>query len=139
MESQQHGQGIQCNSDTARFSSMPVYRRADEYEGDRNGKFVDMIALFTKLTSSNIKISLSSRPWLVFEDAFQPFSSLRLQDLTFNDIKQYVDDKVSNHRRMNQLRCSDHGNAEALVDEVVKKASGVFLWVVLVVDSLLGG
>jgi len=112
----------------------------DEYEGDRDGGFADMIALFTQLaSSSNIKICLSSRPWLVFEDAFQSFPRLRLQGLTFSDIQQYVDDKVSNHRRMNQLRNSDPGNAEDLVAEVVKKASGVFLWVVLVVDSLLEG
>ena len=99
-----------------------------------------MVTLFTKLTSSsNIKICLSSRPWLVFEDDFQSSPSLKLQDLTFNDIKNYVDDKINNHKRMQQLSARDPTNARALVRELVEKASRSFLWIVLVVNSLLEG
>jgi len=112
----------------------------DEYEGDRDGKFTDMIAFVTQLaSSSNIKICLSSRPWLVFEDAFHSLPSLRLQDLTFNDIKRYVEDKISNHKRMSELQSRDPETSGALVRGVIDKASGVFLWVVLVVSSLLEG
>ena len=112
----------------------------DEYEGDRDGTHADIIALFKGLASSpNIKLCVSSRPWLLFEDSFQSNPSLRLQDLTYNDITRYVEDKLNSHNRMTQLRKIDPENAKGLVDEIVSKASGVFLWVILVVKSLLDG
>ncbi|CZR56297.1 uncharacterized protein PAC_06185 [Phialocephala subalpina] len=112
----------------------------DEYEGDRDGRFVDIIAFFVQLTASdNIKICLSSRPWLVFEDAFQSVPNLKLQDLTVNDITRYVNDKVSDHGRMRLLRARDPENAESLICEIVARASGVFLWVKLVTNSIIDG
>lgn len=112
----------------------------DEYEGDRDGTYTSIVSLFKDLTTSpNIKICLSSRPWLVFEDAFRCHPSLRLQDLTSNDITLYVEDKVNSHDRMTQLRRLDPKNADALATEIVSKSSGVFLWVTLVVKSLLDG
>lgn len=73
----------------------------DEYEGD-----YELIAeFFHEITTSspNIKICVSSRPLLVFEDIFSGLPSLRLQDLTFQDIKFYVSDNLSKHRRIRQL------------------------------------
>ena len=112
----------------------------DEYEGDRDGSFTEIIALFKAMAASpNIKICVSSRPWLAFEDAFRSIPNLRLQDLTYNDILQYTQDKLNEHSRMTQFREMDPENAAGLVDEIVSKASGVFLWVMLVVKSLLDG
>jgi hypothetical protein len=112
----------------------------DEYEGDRDGTFVDIAGLFAEIaTSSNIKICLSSWPWLVFEDAFHHNPSLRLQDLTTHDIQQYVEDKLNGHVRMAKLRRKNPQSAEELIYEIVSKATGVFLWVKLVVTSLLDG
>ena len=112
----------------------------DEYEGDRDGTFADIIALFKGMAAStNIKICVSSRPWLVFEDAFRLIPNLRLQDLTYNDIQRYVQDKLDEHPRMTQLRKLNSENVIGLVNEIVTKASGVFLWVILVVKSLLDG
>lgn len=55
----------------------------DEYEGDSDGTYVDIVALFSEIaTSPNIKICLSSRPWLAFEDSFLLGPTLRLEDLT---------------------------------------------------------
>jgi hypothetical protein len=112
----------------------------DEYEGDRDGSYVDILTLFAEIaTSANIKICMSSRPWLVFEDAFRQYPSLRLQDTTSDDIRQYVKDNLNNHDRMVKLRKHNPREAENLVNEIVSKASGVFLWVKLVVESLLDG
>lgn len=112
----------------------------DEYESGRDREFGELIGLFTDLSSSpDIKIWLSSRPWLVFEDAFQSSPSLKLQDLTFNDIKRYIDDKVNKHLTMEQLRRVNPLEATELVQDLARKASGVFLWVMLVVRSLLAG
>ncbi len=106
----------------------------DEYEADTVGAHADVVALFkTMVTSSNIKICASSRPWLVFEDAFKSDPSLRVQDLSSKDINRYIEDNLYGNARMIQLRNSDPVNTDFLVGDIVSKASGVFLWVVLVV------
>jgi hypothetical protein len=112
----------------------------DEYEGDRDGTYEDIVSFFVRLVDSpTIKICLSSRPWLVFEDAFRRSPSLKLQDLTFNDITRYVNDKINGHERMRELRRFSPQNADNLSLEIVRRASGVFLWVKIAVKSLLAG
>ena len=59
----------------------------DEFEGDHEL----VVKPFQKVsTSPDVKACLSSRPWLVFEAAFIPGPGLRLQDLTYVDIRTYV-------------------------------------------------
>lgn len=82
---------------------------------------------------------ISSRPLLVFEEAFVEEPHLRLQDLTADEIKVYVGDKLGSHPRMASLRMRTPEGAEGLASGVISKASGVFLWVRLVVESLLEG
>jgi hypothetical protein len=108
----------------------------DEYEGDH-----ESLAAFLKslLSMSHVKLCVSSRPWLVFEDSFQGYPGLRLQDMTFDDIVAYVDDELRDHHRMLQLAKESPSHASELVNEIVTKANGVFLWVTLVVRSLLRG
>jgi hypothetical protein len=108
----------------------------DEYEGDHEdmAEFLKALAL-----SPNIKICVSSRPWLVFEDAFRSLPGLRLQDLTFDDIKNYVANELEAHHRMRKLSLREPTHARELVHEIVTKADGVFLWVRLVVRGLLNG
>jgi hypothetical protein len=68
----------------------------DEYEDDHDGAYMDIIALLIGMAaSSSIKICVSSRPWLVFEDAFETTPKLQLQDLTYHDIQRYTKDKKS--------------------------------------------
>lgn len=55
----------------------------------------EVLCLFKEIASSPfVKICVSSRPWLVFEEAFGLGSSLRLQDLTYSDIQLYVREKL---------------------------------------------
>jgi hypothetical protein len=86
-----------------------------------------------------IKICVSSRPWLVFEEAFGLDSSLRLQDLTYSDIQLYVREKLQRDPKMERLETSNPNGARSLVRNLVTKANGVFLWVRLVTKSLLNG
>jgi hypothetical protein len=87
------------------------------------------MAEFLKIaaTSSHVKFCLSSRPWLVFEDAFQDLPGLRLQDLTFNDIRIFVADRLEGYHRMCKLSREQPDHASELVREIVSKANGVFL------------
>jgi hypothetical protein len=108
----------------------------DEYEGD----YEEMARFLTEVTRNrSVKVCLSSRPWLVFEDAFKGFPSLRLQDLTYADIVQYVDQRLDSNARWVHLEQNEAKNAAALKKELVDMASGIFLWVKLVVSSLLSG
>lgn len=108
----------------------------DEYEGD----YADIIDFFQQCAESpSIKICISSRPLLMFEQSFERFPTLRLQDLTQGDIDHYVRDRLYSHKYMRQLSQNRNTEVSDLVQEIVTKAQGVFLWVKLVVRSLLHG
>ncbi|OBS20396.1 hypothetical protein FPOA_06767 [Fusarium poae] len=108
----------------------------DEYNGD----YLDLLELFQEYAQHpDIKFCLSSRPLLAFENEMMGFPSLRLQDLTSGDISHYVKDRLYRHKYMIQLSKQKSSDVTDLVDEIVAKASGVFLWVKLVVKSLIRG
>ncbi|KAF4633849.1 hypothetical protein G7Y89_g4262 [Cudoniella acicularis] len=108
----------------------------DEYNGDH----AEMAQLFRDIAQSpNIKICISSRSLVVFEDEFEGCPSLRLQDLTHGNITNYVNDRFSKNRKWAKLVHQDPLAAQNLVREIVDAADGVFLWVRLVVTSLLNG
>lgn len=107
----------------------------DEYSGDH----VDTINLLKSSASTNIKICLSSRPWVEFQEAFKSQPGLKLQDLTFDDIALYVNENLAENKKMVAFRDQEPVKASYFVREIVTKADGVFLWVKLVVRSLLNG
>jgi hypothetical protein len=108
----------------------------DEFDGDHE----ELANLFGAITKApHIKMCLSSRPWVVFEDFFGQCPNLRLQNLTFKDIERYVMGKLSHNVAFLKLSTEEPEAAPALTQEIVEKADGVFLWVNIVVRSLLGG
>jgi hypothetical protein len=111
----------------------------DELDGsdDERQELIDVVISMARL--GNVKICLSSRPWNVFRDAFEGFLQLRLEDLTYGDISNYVNAQLHGHSRFQHLVQFDRINAEILVSEITQKAAGVFLWVRLVVRDLLQG
>ena len=130
----------------ATCSSQPIMLKCacffidglDEYDGDH----VELIRLLQDFSRpNNIKICASSRPWNVFGTAFggESRSMLRLQDLTRNDITLYVRETLEQNDLSNELRQREDAHCVELVEEVVSKAQGVFLWVFLVVRSLITG
>lgn len=109
----------------------------DEYNGDPD-QIIDVLQSLCGWP--DIKICASSRPWNEFQDAFgQPSEShLALEDLTRNDIDNFVRSSLEENMRFKTLSARD-SRSHDLVQEVVEKAHGVFLWVVLVIKSLLTG
>lgn len=71
--------------------------------------------------------------------AFANYPKLRLHDLTYKDIKRYVHDTLSQHPSMMELSQQNKHATQTVVQEIVTSASGVFLWVSIVVDLLLEG
>ena len=100
----------------------------DEYEGDYD-VVVDLVEEFA--LSPNVKICLSSRLLMVFERAFADLPMLRLQNLTHGDISHYVRDRLYSNEYMVQLSKQHAAEVSKLIDEIVGKANGVFLWAVV--------
>lgn len=129
---------VSCATDQ-QYSICLFIDGLDEYEGDHDHR-MELCQLFLKLAQSpHIKICLSSRPWNIFEDVFGPIASkIHLQDLTRNDIEEYVRNRLQGHPRWRQLAVSQSQDT-SLVAEVSERASGVFLWVYLVTKLLCEG
>lgn len=109
----------------------------DEFDGN----YAHLVDVFSQIpSSSNMKVCLSSRPYNHFVDAYgrSPDRMIRLQDLTTEDIRQYVNDSFEKHTSITSMTIQTE-QYNALVDEIVNKADGVFLWVELVVQSLKDG
>ncbi|KAF8846974.1 hypothetical protein BDZ45DRAFT_637563, partial [Acephala macrosclerotiorum] len=110
----------------------------DEFGGDT----LQLCYFFRELSSSNpenSKFCLSSRPWVEFQDNFDGCATLRLQDMTFDDIKTYVNDRLHQNPAFLKLEINGPKHAAAIIDEILEKAEGVFLWVRVVVRQLLIG
>jgi hypothetical protein len=73
----------------------------------------------------------------MFSDAFEQEPSLTMQDLTKLDISEYINSKFSQSPAFRDLRSVFPTQAENLLAEIQNKAQGVFLWVALVVKSLV--
>jgi NACHT domain len=68
----------------------------DVYDGDP----ASTIKLLKSISSSDVKICVSSRPWNEFHQAFNGLPGLRLQDLTFDDIHLYINKTLVGDGRM---------------------------------------
>ncbi|PGH17864.1 hypothetical protein AJ80_04687 [Polytolypa hystricis UAMH7299] len=108
----------------------------DEYVGDHTQLTETLKQM---VHSPSIKICASSRPWNEFRDAFKGSDkTLKLEDFTKQDIEYYVEDKLRANQKFRDLQSRDP-KCKEIVDEIVNKAQGVFLWVFLVVGLLLKG
>lgn len=109
----------------------------DEYKGDP-AEIVRILEDFT--TSPDVKVILSSRPWTEIESALVPSldQKLLLQDFTKDDIRRYIQDLLVKDDRFQRVREKDE-RYEGLVEQILSKAQGVFLWVFLAVRELLKG
>lgn len=81
---------------------------------------------------------MASRPWVVFEDALR-HPNLTLQNLTELHITKYVSDTLSANRGFRVLEKLEPESTVQLIADITAKASSVFLWVHLMVKSLLIG
>lgn len=106
----------------------------DEYDGDHED-LAKLFALATKF--DRVKLLLSSRPIPACVYAFSSCPKLRLQDLTYDDIRYFADSELGQHPLMQQLERATSGATAELVGSIVSKASGVFLWVDVVVKLLI--
>lgn len=107
----------------------------DEFGGSTD----DVLDTIEAFTSHSIKVCAASRPWVAFEESFYQKPQLLLQNLTRQDMEEYTQSALRGNRGFRRLRAREPDFAEQLARNIVDKADGVFLWVCLVVKSLLTG
>lgn len=109
----------------------------DEIEG-RYDTVVRMIKNLADHT--NVKICLSSRPLPIFEEAFDEALGLRLQDLTSLTIRDYANVQLSDLIQARAIHNEHDGRqAKDILDMIVERADGVFLWAVIAVRDVRDG
>ncbi|KAL9132773.1 MAG: hypothetical protein Q9175_006048 [Cornicularia normoerica] len=103
------------------------------------------ISLISHLVQdANIKVVLSCRPYSIFDRAFGSGAMLKLQDLTRGDIEMVVSDRLRTHPRLQSMATQEPQNIfrdtiSSLIDDIVRKSEGVFLWVDLAVKDQIRG
>ena len=109
----------------------------DEFDG----RYDSVINMITNVSDQeHVKICVSSRPLFAFKGAFAGSPCLKLQDLTFDTIRDYINKQLSH---LVQQNASSNKNArqkaERLIDIIVQRADGVFLWAVIATREVRDG
>ncbi|KAH8429872.1 uncharacterized protein LDX57_007545 [Aspergillus melleus] len=109
----------------------------DEFEEGHR----ELIIFFKELSlNSNVKICLSSRPWTTIEEAFQSIGpNAKIQDITKNDLHQYATDRLRENVVVRRCLGRENLRTKELLQAIVDRASGVFLWIKLALDDILKG
>ncbi|KAH6886943.1 hypothetical protein B0T10DRAFT_575348 [Thelonectria olida] len=69
----------------------------DEFDGDLE----PLLSIMKSVVSeSSVKLCVASRPWVEFQEALKDEPSLRLENLTYFDIKRYVEAKFNVDRNL---------------------------------------
>ncbi|KAI8664760.1 hypothetical protein NCS56_00909800 [Fusarium sp. Ph1] len=84
-----------------------------------------------------VKVCVASRPWPQFSDAFASSPGLQMHLLTDADIQAFVRGHFLGVVAFQELNDLYRGGGDQLLEDIVKKAKGVFLWTALVTQTLL--
>ncbi|KAL8858809.1 MAG: hypothetical protein Q9178_004726 [Gyalolechia marmorata] len=103
----------------------------DEYSGDEVCLF-QIIDLLSSTTGS--KLCVSSRPDQAFRKKFQGDQQCRVQDLNEQDIREMATEKLRPCLEKNKP--ADIKFINELVEQVIEKAEGVFLWLNIMIKIL---
>ncbi|RAH41028.1 uncharacterized protein BO95DRAFT_374119, partial [Aspergillus brunneoviolaceus CBS 621.78] len=104
----------------------------DEFKGDDRKLCRDLMKWVSDMPA-NVKICVSSREEMEFDEQHRLSGTFWLQDVNYTDILRFV------RRRLNGHTCyrnwSDHNRLD-LETCIVRKAEGVFLWSQLIIGEL---
>lgn len=109
----------------------------DEFDGDSDSQ-ESLLQLICNISKHEaVKVCVSSRPDAIFLTVFAQCKSMRLQDLTANDVFNYVRGKLFENQTMQKYHNLFPEQVEHFVRRICGKAEGVMLWVHLVVQDML--
>lgn len=99
---------------------------------------IDLVEEISRCRST--KLCLSSRPEPLLEGRLSAYPHLRLQDLTRPDLQLYARDSVKFTRSIDEEdQYASFKDEQDLIELLVDKAEGVFLWIVLAIKSVNKG
>jgi hypothetical protein len=87
----------------------------------------------------NVKVCVSSRPERPFQISLATYPKLELQDLTSSDIRQYITKFLEPLKYLLEMNRYPDDAIPTLAKYIEGRASGVFLWVTLVLKTLRSG
>ncbi|KAJ4110844.1 hypothetical protein NW760_006424 [Fusarium oxysporum] len=103
----------------------------DEYDESHSRDHIYLVRVlrhWVKDSEGRLKMVVSSRDYNVFLNGFSADYRLQLHELTWFDMRQYVQDSLS-HLPNSTLK-------EHLLTTIPRKACGIFLWIALVVNEI---
>lgn len=103
----------------------------DEYDGDED-IVLEVIHLLS--SASGCKVCVSSRPDPVFLKEFEACPRCRVQDLNMEDIEKMAIEKLKPCLEKNMR--TETKVIDELVDDLIQKAEGVFLWLSIMIKDL---
>ncbi|KAI1342815.1 hypothetical protein F5Y15DRAFT_412490 [Xylariaceae sp. FL0016] len=106
----------------------------DEVQGDERMGLAELVESLTQL--SNVKVCVSSRPENPFQRQFGSLPNLRMQDLANSALEAYV--KLTLAKFKASLKVEDD-TFQNFTSDLVEKSEGIFLWVVLALQSIIRG
>ncbi|KAL9033118.1 MAG: hypothetical protein Q9180_006122, partial [Flavoplaca navasiana] len=106
----------------------------DEFVGDED-RLIDTIHVLSH--ASGTKVCASSRPEQIFRQGFAASPQLKLQDLNYPDIHKATVERLLPALKAH-LPCADW-ELDHLVNDVVQKSQGIFLWADLMTKDLKRG
>lgn len=107
----------------------------DEFEGDSTDHWELAQYLDQWASSVDVKICVSSRPHTEFLEAFDSRLRINLHDLTKADMQHYVQSVLGQEPNVDLTE----EDFNSIASDIVDRSDGVFLWVRLVLRSLLEG
>lgn len=107
----------------------------DEYEATSSEQMALAEMLCRAGERPYMKIIVSSRPEAAFETIFRDSTKLRLHELTENDRRIYSSDKLRAVPRFGTIATDKEQSR--LIDLIIKRSEGIFLWVDLTVKTLI--
>ena len=106
----------------------------DEFVGDED-RLIDTIHVLSH--ASGTKVCASSRPEQIFRQGFSASPQLKLQDLIFPDIRKATVERLLPALKAH-VSCAEW-ELDRLVNDVVQKSQGIFLWADLMTKDLKRG
>lgn len=107
----------------------------DEYDKGANGHELDVVDVIKGLSKSAwIKLCVSSRPWTTFKVAFQDSPQLLVEEFTRADMKKFAWERLIGI--LPKSADEELDSWRGLAGEIAEKATGVWLWVYLVVKAM---
>lgn len=100
---------------------------------------MDWMNVVTLQGLQGVKLCVSSRPEQAYLHASSRVPKLRLQDLNEADIRLFIQHELVNNPNVQSLTSDSREASQKIIPTLQAKAQGVFLWVRLVVKSLLRG